>query len=159
MADQLPRGQGLSRDQLEHGDQCPGSAVEKQGLGRVAGHAPPQPQPFEVAYHHVEIPHAGAHLSWVRNLRIAQCKQTASCASRYLLPWVDYRFGCVLVLAQPFNPHILWSVKRLAQYLRLRDPRRGTLQPSCRRVFSATDYYSNYVDIPPTAAIARAARV
>ena len=63
MADLSPRGQGLSRDQLEHSDEGPGSAVEKHRPGGVAGYTPPQPLPFEVAHHHIEIPHVRAHLS------------------------------------------------------------------------------------------------
>jgi hypothetical protein len=29
------------------------------------------------------------------------------------LRWADYRLECVFGLARPFNPHMLWSVKRL----------------------------------------------
>lgn len=65
MADRPPRGQGLSRDELEKRDDCPGAAVEEQGLGRVARDAATEASPFEVAYHHIEIPHVVPPPFWV----------------------------------------------------------------------------------------------
>jgi hypothetical protein len=57
IADQATRGQGLSRDELEEGDDGPGAAVEQQRFGWVPRDPAPQPTPFEVTYHRIEITH------------------------------------------------------------------------------------------------------
>lgn len=100
MADQAPRGQGLSRDQLQDGDQGPRAAVEEEGLGRFAGQTAAQPLPLEVAYHYIQVPHVRAYLSG-----FVTCDQLCKCKAmdRRLVSPADDRLESGLLLALQFN--------------------------------------------------------